>query len=243
MKEKTRRNILQVIILLLALLYVGKFGKAAVLRTYIELGIGDCKKIPVFCILPHEEIITPHIDKVYLAQLVPFEFTEEEPTIAIYLPKEFTVVRERINKVYYKKAQRRGPGSICYLLYEQPGFFTGLFPKMAKQGVENDYEFIRRTMYAAPKDIKNLTDTFFVIMKSIFTPNLGDEKNIQMVKFQIGDKKGFLTYNLTESENYFDCNIFNKQGDFFKVYIKDRAVNLDLDKVLTIISTISKTGS
>jgi len=77
-------------------------------------------------------------------------------------------------------------------------------------------------------------------MKSLFTPDLGDEKNVKMVKFAIGNKKGFISYNLAPAGNYFDCNIINNRGDFFKVYIKDRAAVLDLKNVLAIISTLEK---
>jgi len=42
---------------------------------------------------------------------------------------------------------------------------------------------------------------------------------------------------LAKADNYFDCNIINNAGDFFKIYIKDKGASLDLDKVVAIIST------
>jgi hypothetical protein len=95
-------------------------------------------------------------------------------------------------------------------------------------------------MAARTRDIHNLTDTFFVIMKSIFTPNLGDENNLRIIPFVLGDKKGFITYNLAQTENYFDCDMIDSRGEYFKVYIKDKAAELDLEKVMTIISTVKK---
>lgn len=236
MKDKTRRIILNIILLLVTLAYLEKFGKAPLLRTYIELGIGNCQKIPILCILPEREIINPKINKEYLAKLVPYNFPETE----IYMPKGFTVIKEEIKRAYYKNKRRKHKDAAAYLLYEKPDFFIGLFPQVKKQGIKNDYTFLSRTMYACPKGINNLTDTFFVIMKTIFTPDLGDQKNAKMVKFSIGDKKGFVTYNLGSTENYFDCNIIDEQKGFFKIYIKDKEAALDLDKVLAIISTVQK---
>jgi hypothetical protein len=158
----------------------------------------------------------------------------------IYLPKGFTVVKEKITKVYYKKKRRQEEKPAIYLLHEKPDFFVNLFPWIAKQGVYSDYVFLGRTMYAKLKNIENLTNAFFVIMKSIFTPNLGDQKNIKMVAFAFGEKKGFINYNLTPVANYFDCNIIVNQGDFFKVYIKDKDAKLDLSKVLAIACTVKK---
>ena len=238
MNQKPRRYGTSIIVLLLALAFVAKFGRAAVLKTYIELGIGDCKKIPILCVLPEAEIINPQINKEYLAQLTRFEFPEME----ISLPKDFSVIKERINKVYYKRNVRQQAGAVAYLLYEKPNFFIGLFPNTNKQGIKNDYEFISRTMHATTSGIDNLTDTFFAVMKTVFTPDLGDEKNVRIAQFTIGEKKGFVTYNLNDGENYFDCNIVNSREGFFKVYIKDRGVNLDLDKVLAIISTVKFLG-
>jgi len=97
-------------------------------------------------------------------------------------------------------------------------------------------------MFAKFNDIKTLTDAFFVIMKGIFIPNLGNQNNVKMIQLSIGDKRGFINYNLAKPENYFDCDIFNKNGDFFKVYIKDKGARLDLETVFAIISTLKKAG-
>lgn len=236
MKGKLLRGISIVIFILLALVFVVKFAGPPTLRLYVEAGIGSCQKIPILCAAPSKEIINPEINEEYIAQLVPYRF----PEMGISVPKDFTVIKERIKKVYYKKHLRKDKGAVSYLLYNKPGFFTGLFPQTAKQGVSDDYEFLKRTMYATPKGIKNLTDAFFVIMKGIFTPDLGDQKNLEMVKFTVSGKKGFLNYNLGDTENYFDCNIIDEAGNFFKVYIKDKGAALNPDKVLAIISTVNK---
>lgn len=235
MKEKAAKNISLAVVLIFALLFVAKFGGPAILRAYVESGIGNCQKMPLLCTVPEKEIINPAIDKAYLLELLPYEF----PELKIYLPRGFRVTKEKITKVYYKKKKRKDKGAAIYLLYEKPNFFVGLFPRINRQGIKNNYDFLARIMYAKIDDIENFTDTFFVIMKSIFSPDIGDQKNIKMVKFTSGDKKGFITYNLGVSENYFDCNIMNSRDDFFKIYIKGGGLRLDLYKVLTIISTVS----
>ena len=232
------RNIAIVILLLPCLTFVAKFSGPALLRQYVELGIGNCQKIPIICLSPETEIINPVINKRYLAEALERKF----PDMQLRIPKDFVVVKEHVTKIYYKKHPRKHRGATIYLLYEPPNFFVNLFPQAKKQGIENDYQFISRVMSAKISDINNLTDMFFVITKTIFTPNLGGQKNVKIVKFTINDKKGFITYNLSRKENYFDCNIANDQGDFFKIYIKDKTAMLDLDKVLAIISTLKKGG-
>ena len=76
-------------------------------------------------------------------------------------------------------------------------------------------------------------------MKSVFTPDIGDQKNVKIVKFKTADNKGFITYNFTASENYFDCDVIKDDDAFLKVYIKDKDRKLDLDKVIAIISTLN----
>jgi len=235
-KEKILDGISSVIIFALALTFVAKFAGPIILRSYIQGGIGNCQKVPVLCIVPEKEIDNPSVSKEYLLELLPCKF----PEMQLCVPKGFKVIKEKITKVYYKRRRRQDKGATIYLLYKKPNFFVNLFPQAVKQGIKNDYEFLNRTMSAKVEKIDNLTDAFFVIMKTVFTPNLGAYKNIKMVKFTNADKKGFITYNLSPSENYFDCNIFNEQGDFFKIYIKDKAAGLDLDKVFTIISTINR---
>lgn len=238
MKAATNKIILIIFILIACIAFVVKFAGPMLLRTYVAAGMGGCQNQPIFCISPGQEIISEHIDKDYLAGLERYKF----PKMEIYAPKEFMVIKEQISKIYYKKSRREEKGSVIYLLYEKPNFFVDLFPQLYKQGIKNDYEFIEHTMYAKVSDIKNLTDAFFVIMKSVFTPDLGDQSNLKMIQFKIADKRGFISYNLAKSGNYFDCNITDRLGDFFKVYIKDKDASLGLDKALAIISTIKATN-
>lgn len=233
-KDRLVKYISLAVFLLLAILFIAKFGGPSILRLYVEAGIGTCQKIPVLCMAPKEGIANPDINKDYLLELLPYKF----PKMSISVPKGFTVSQERIKKVYYKK--HKDNGAIIYLLSEEPNFFVNLFPQLNKEGIRDDYEFIRRTMYADLGGIKNLTDTFFVIMKSLFTPDVGDQNSLKMAQFSMPRKRGFINYNLSKSGNYFDCNVIDNNGNFFKIYIKDAAARLDLDKVLAIISTLAK---
>jgi hypothetical protein len=238
MKRLKRNKLLKYLwlglFLLLAVLFIASFGGPSILRLYVKAGIGDCRKIPVLCMVPREEITNPAINKDYILELLPYKF----PKMVISAPKGFTVSQERITKIYYKK--HRDKGSIIYLLSEEPNFFVNLFPQLKKQGIRDDYEFIRRTMYADLNSIKNLTDTFFVIMKSLFTPDVGNQNDLKMAQFSINGKRGFINYNLSKSGNYFDCDVIDASGNFFKIYIRDRQAALDLDKVMAIISTAAK---
>jgi len=235
MKDKARRGILNTVLILLAFAFVARLGKPFVLQAYIETTIGNCKNIAVLCAYPAQGIIRQAVEKQSLAGLVRYDF----PDMEISMPREFTVIKEQINKVYYKRKPREHAGNVAYLLYERPDFFVDLFPRLKKQGVDNDFEFISRTMSASPAAIEDLTDTFFVVMKTVFTPYLGEENNIKMIQFAVEDKKGFIAYSLCKEANYFDCNVINGRGDFFKVYIKDKAGALDLKKVLAIVSTLN----
>ena len=126
------------------------------------------------------------------------------------------------------------------MLYQEPNFFVNLFSPLRKDGVTDNYEFLKRTMHANVNNIKNINSAFFVIMKGIFIPDLGDQRNVRMAKFTVECKKGFINYSLAESGNYFDCNIIEEDGSFFKVYIKDKGAKLDLAKVLAIIAETKK---
>ena len=234
-KKNWGKYIATAIFLILAVLFIAKFGGPSILRLYVETGIGTCHKIPILCMVPEEEINNPLINKDYILGLLTYRF----PKMTISVPKGFTVSQERIKKVYYKK-KHKGNAAIIYLLYEEPNFFVNLFPQLKKQGIGGDYEFIRRTMSAKLTDIKNITDTFFVIMKSIFTPDVGNQSNLKMAQFTMPGKKGFINYNISKTDNYFDCNVIDDEGDFFKIYIKDKGATLDLSKVLAIISTATK---
>ena len=101
---------------------------------------------------------------------------------------------------------------------------------------------MRRLMYANLNKVNNITDAFFVIMKSIFTPDIGQQHACRMIKFELGDKRGFINYTMTKPSNYFDCNVLDHQGNFFKIYIKDSGGHLDLNNVFAIISTLKPAG-
>lgn len=236
MKPKIRAIINWTIIFILAIAYIYKFGGPSILRLYVGSGIGNCQNQPIFCIAPGEEVLRHEVDKDYLSQLKLQKF----PELELYLPKELKGVLGESSRTYYKKRPWKTGTSVAYILFEKPNYFVGLFPQLAKQGVKDDYTFVTRTMSAKFDAINNITDAFFVIMKSIFTPDLGDQKNTKIVRFISRDKRGFITYNLSASGNYFDCNILDLQQNYFKLYIKDKAAMLDLDKVLSIISTINK---
>lgn len=236
MTHKAKKNIFIGVFLLLGLLFVIKFGGVTLLRFYIGAGsIGDCKKIPVLCITPQEEIIDPAINSEYLSGLLPYKLAE----VQIRIPKEFKAIEQKVVKEYYKRNRHKYNAATMYLLYKKPNFFINLFPRVQAQGIYDDYEFISRVMYASPADIHNLLDAFFVVMKGIFIPDLGEQNNVKMVKFTSSTQRGVIGYNIGEKENYFSCDIIAKDG-FYKIYIKDKAKLLDLEKVFSIVSTIEK---
>ncbi|MDD4900206.1 MAG: hypothetical protein PHT31_04285 [Candidatus Omnitrophica bacterium] len=234
MKHKLRKFIYVFLVTLAALAFVVKFGGPQLLRLYIETGVGDCKKIPILCMVPVEHITCPVPQKEEFSEYIPHTF----PKMEIFIPKGFNIVQETVKKVYYKKGLRRHSGPVIYCLYKEPDFFIGLFPQLRKIGVNDNYEFIKRVMYANVAKIQGISDAFFVIMKGIFIPDLGNQKNVKMIGFTCHNKKGFINYNLGEKENYFDCNVIGPKGDFYKVYIKDKAAALDLQNVITVIFTL-----
>lgn len=237
MRKRIKENIAKAVILFILFLFVAKFSGVRILRGYVESGVGTCSKIPILCMAPSEEIVDPPIDETYKDELIMYNNLSK---LRVGLPKGFAVTEELLKKPYYKKFKNKGKGAIVYCLYNAPGFFPNLFPEIAKQGVTDNYGFLQRIMYANLSKINNITDAFFVIMKGIFTPNLENQQNVKMVKFRLAERKGFLNYNLNYKENYFDCNIFDPDGSYFKLYIKDRIGALDLTKVFTIISTVKK---
>jgi len=93
-------------------------------------------------------------------------------------------------------------------------------------------------MYANLNKVNNITDAFFVIMKSVFTPDIGSQNISRVIKFKLGEKRGFVSYSMAKPNNFFDCNVLDPQGNFFKVYIKDTGGRLDLNNVFAIISTL-----
>ena len=223
----------RVVIFIIAMAFVIKFAGPKILKQYVSYGIGDCKTIPILCMQPEEKIFTPEINKEYLDTLVPQTF----PKMSIWVPKGFDLIQELIKRRYYKKRHSDNKATI-YLLPQKPNDFIKLYPAVKKQGVENNHEFIRRLMHATLNKIDNVTDAFFIIMKSIFTPNIGNQTIAKMIRFKIENKSGFINYTMAKPDNYFDCNILDDQGNFFKVYIKDIGAHLDLNNVFTIISTV-----
>ena len=125
-----------------------------------------------------------------------------------------------------------------HLLIQEPGAFIKLYPDVQKQGVKDNYEFIRRLMYARLNQVNNISEAFFVVMKSVFTPDVGNQSTSKMIKFQLHDLKGFINYSMAKPDNYFDCNVSDAAGNFFKLYIKDIGARLDLNNVFAIISTL-----
>jgi len=237
LRHKSGRNFSNYLLiataLLLAIALVLKIQGPSLLQLYIRSGIGSCADIPILCKIPHEDVDTSGLTPQLADSFLPYEFEKME----IRIPKGFSVVQETEKKVYYKRRARKEKVSTVYLLYKPPEFFTGLFPQLRKYGINNNYDFIRRTMYASLPGIQNIIDAFFVIMKGIFIPDLGDQKTVKMAHFSLGSRKGFINYNLTGKEQFFDCNVIDAKGGFFKIYIKDKRGKLDLDSVLTMIST------
>lgn len=233
--KKIREIVSFTVVGIFALAFVIKFGGPQLLRAYIANGIGSCQKVPLLCRVPQEEILNPKINAEFIKTLIPYKFSDME----ILLPRGFKVVKQEFTKVYYKKKKEKDNNSVIYLLYEPKDFFVNLTPQIRANGINSDYEFFKRTMYARLPEIKNLLDAFFVVIKSIFIPNLRDQHSVVMAKFITADKKGFINYNLSPSGNYFDFNMVDTKGNFFKVYIKDLNTQLDLDKAFSIISTCS----
>ncbi|MBI4972761.1 MAG: hypothetical protein HZC16_02965 [Candidatus Omnitrophica bacterium] len=238
MKQKTHKIISAVVILLLAIGYLVKFGGPPTLKLYIETSMGNCQKRPILCLAPVTEILNPKINQDYLNGLKQYKF----PGIALGMPADFKIIKGETVKSYSKRMLRKkSPGNVAYLLYEEPRFFANLFPQVQRQSVQDNYAFMLRVMSGRTQEINNVTDAFFVIMKTIFVPYLGEGPEIKMVKFILNENAGFINYSLSASGNYFDCNIIDSQDNFFKVYIKDASATLSLEKVLAIISTVKKT--
>jgi len=244
MKRKIIKYFYVAIALIFGLLFVAKFGEPAILKAYVKTGIGDCQTTPLLCIVPETELANPEIDKTYLEGLVPYCFPAKLlpfplPNMSVLVPKGFSVIRGSTTKVYYKKKKFNQKVPIIYLLYQKPQFFPNLFPQLKKQGIKDNYQFLTRVMTAQFMNVNNLTDAFFVIMKSVFIPDLGNQKNVKMLRFVMNDRRGFIGYNLGPSENYFNCDIITGDDTFFKIYIKDKNRKLNLDNVLAIVSTLS----
>jgi hypothetical protein len=227
------KSLSRVIIFGLCVAFVIKFAGPKILRQYISYGIGDCKTIPILCMYPDEKVLTPEINKAYIDTLVEQRF----PKVSILAPKSFTLVQELIKRRYYKK-RRADKNAVIYLLRQEPDEFIRLYPDVQKQGIRDNYEFMRQLMYANLSKVSNVSDAFFIIMKSVFTPDIGPQGIARMIKFELAEKRGFINYTMAKPNNYFDCNVLDPRGNFFKVYIKDTGARLDLNKVFAIISTL-----
>lgn len=235
MKNRLEKYLWLVIIFSAAVIFVIKFGGPRLLRSYIQNGIGDCVKIPILCMAPQDIQENLTLDNNYIQQLIPVQLPKTE----VRVPKGFKVIEELVAKPYYKRKKLPKLEPVIYLLYQPPDFFINLFPQVKKSGIHNNYEFMRSLMHASESKIDNLNDAFFIIMKSIFTPDLGDQHNVKMLQFKWNDNNYFINYNLTGRTYFFDCTIITKNDDFFKVYIKDEKRELDLAKVFSILSTLS----
>ncbi len=233
-KNKFIKYISVILFLIAGTLFVAKFASGPILRLYIETGIGSCKQIPILCQTPSEEINNPSVDKDYINMMIPYKF----PDLELSLPKGYRVVKEEIKKSYHHDKRKAQEEESIYIVAKKKGFFPGLFPQLEKDGIKTNYEFYLRTINSNLNQLHNLNDAFFVIMKSIFTPDLGNQGLVKMANISINGAKGFISYNLSNSGNYFDCIIFDKKDDFFKLYIKDTGSKLDLYKIYSILSTV-----
>jgi hypothetical protein len=236
MKKKKANILSAVFVSIAAIAFVIFFAGPNILRAYIETGIGNCAKIPMLCKTPTQTIVNPEIDKDYLSTLIPYKFSR----LSISAPKGFAVIQELEKKPYYKKRLNHQKESVIYTFRQDPGYFTKLFPQVKGSGINDNYDFIKRLAFAKIDKINNLNDAFFIILKSIFTPDLGDQNKVISASFDMPGKKGFINYNLFDKEYYFECNIISKGDDFFKVYIKDKGARLDLQEIFAIISTLDK---
>jgi len=235
MIDAIKRIISVIIVWALVIAFLIYFAGPALLRLYVQSGIGDCKKIPILCMSPNRKLADIKIDSTYLDALFPHKFNN----MSISAPKGFSVVQELIKKIYYKKRKGMYKDCIIYVIYQEPGYFIKLYPQIESEGIRDNYEFIRRTMHARTTYINGLSDAFFVIMKSIFIPDLGDQAKAVMAEFSLNGLRGFLNYSISEKKGYFDFNIIDKKGGFYKVYIRDKGTNMTLSQAFTIISTVA----
>ena len=227
---------LTTLVLVLSAVFVVFFGGPSLLRNYVSSGIGTCETEPILCMSPSETVSITEANAQYKEELLPYAVRH----ISIRAPKGFNVVEEMTKKYYHKKFRRLDKGEMFYMLYEKPGFFPGLYPDLKKIGVRDNYEFMRRVMFADLRTLHDISDAFFVIMKGIFTPNLGGQQSARMAFFNIGRNRGFINYNIVSREHFFDCNLITPEDDFFKVYIFDPQGRLDMEKVLAIMATVKK---
>lgn len=229
--EKFAKFLYSTVVVLLSLALVIKLAGPRILKMYITYGIGDCAAIPILCLQPESTILTPEINSTL--ELIPQTF----PKMSVSVPRGFALVQELIKKTYYKR-KNLNDRAVIYLLIQEPGAFIKLYPDVKKQGITDNREFIRRLMYANLDKIDGLTDAFFIVMKSIFIPDIGNQETAKMIRFKIGNKDGYINYTTSNTDNYYDCNVLDNKGNYFKVYIKDIRGRLDLNDVFAIISTL-----
>jgi hypothetical protein len=231
--KRLTKYFLKTAAMIISLVFIVKFAGNNILKQYIGYGIGNCRTSPILCMRPEEKVYTPRVDTAYRQTLIPQSF----PKMSTSVPRGFDLVQELIKKPYYKRRRTRNK-AIIYLLVQTPGYFIKLYPDVKKQGVTDDYAFISRLMRAQMDRIENVTDAFFVVMKSIFIPDIGNPGTAKMIQFQMEGMRGFVNYQLSKPDNYFDCNVFDSSGVFFKIYIRDIGANLSLNDVFAIISTL-----
>jgi hypothetical protein len=235
MIDKILKWVLVLLFLSTAAYFSLKIGGPKFLQNYVKAGVGDCASIPILCRVPEGEINVTDVDKDYIRDCIPYKF----PRTAICVPKGFKVVQELIKKPYYIKRKPRNGEPIIYLLHQGPAYFCKMYPQIQKTGITSNSIFLHKVMFAQVNRINNINDAFFVIMKGIFTPDVGNQYKVKITQFKLNDLNGYIIYGINGKNNYYDCSIINKDDDFFKVYIKDIRGELDLDKVFAIISTIS----
>lgn len=240
---RRRKNWLKITFIILALagavLYIAHFAGPKILRMYVHAGIGFIHRQPIFGMKPSDASVPLEINEEYLTELKPYKFSD----VSISLPKEYRVVQGTEEKSYYKKYTKKSSGAVVYLLYQPPHYFVDSFPDIKEKGVTDDYTFVKKTMQSDADIIRNVTDAFFVVMKSLFTPDLGNQKNLCMISFEGHGKKGFISFNLGETEYAFVCDVFDSGNNYFKIFLRDKSRKMDLRKIFTIISTVRKSGS
>lgn len=237
MKDRIIKITIIILFLSACFVFVAKFGGPELLKFYLSTSLGDCRKIPVYCMSPEENPEKISVPDEYVRQkLVICSF----PSVKICIPRGFMTIQENIKKIYRKRSRKPTQQSVIYLFHKPPDFFMGLFPRLKKKGiVNNDYEFLKRVMNARMDRVSNLTDVFFMVMKGIFIADLGPQNTARMLILSLDEKKGFINYNITDGGNYFDAKFIDGDKGFFSIYIKDKNGELDLHQVCAIISTIN----
>jgi hypothetical protein len=216
------------IFLFILLFFAFSFAAPTILRRYLELGIGSCKKIPVLCLLPQQKYF--NIVQNARQDFIPFNFDR----LKVSVPKGFSVIQELDKRYFYKKKKYLNKGSVIYTLRQDPGYFVSLFRDTKKYGINNNYDFIRRVAFASQKNIKGLNDAFFVVMKGIFIPDLGKQDNVEIGYFELKDKKGFIAFNMQGEHSYFNLDLVDINDNYYKIYIRDEGRKLDLEDVFGI---------